>query len=143
MLRFTIYVPHIRDFCTVCAGADLLEAQGVIKIMLKKNRCGGMRPVRSHQRSLHRTAQNRTPLHRTSPRTSSRILRHPTPSCFTSFIGKPAPGGYRDGNFVFELCATECLVEMQILIREFADIKSEAHESYEVSEGVVGFCALS
>ena len=49
-----------------------------------------------------------------------------------SFIGPPAPGGYRDGNFVFELCATECLVEMQILIQEFADIKSEAHESYEV-----------
>ena len=59
------------------------------------------------------------------------------------FIGPAASGGYRDGNFVFELCATECLVEMQILIREFADIKSEAHESYEVSEGVVGFCALS
>ena len=37
---------------------------------------------------------------------------------------------------MFELCATECLVEMQILIREFADIKSEAHESYEVSESV-------
>ena len=33
---------------------------------------------------------------------------------------------------MFELCATECLVEMQILIQEFADIKSEAHESYEV-----------
>ena len=87
------------------------------------------------------------------------------------FIGPAASGGYRDGNFVFELCATECLVEMQILIQEvglgargistltaiassspspspspspqFADIKNEAHESYEVREGVVGFCALS
>lgn len=56
---------------------------------------------------------------------------HP-PTHPPSFIGPPAPGGYRDGNFVFELCATECLVEMQILIQEFADIKSEAHESYEV-----------
>ena len=51
------------------------------------------------------------------------------------FIGPAASGGYRDGNFVFELVATECLGEMQILIREFADIKSEAHESYEVREG--------
>ena len=46
--------------------------------------------------------------------------------------GKPAPGGYRDGNFVFELCWTECLCECQILIQEFADVKEEAHESYEV-----------
>ena len=59
------------------------------------------------------------------------------------FIGPAASGGYRDGNFVFELCATECLVEMQILIREFADIKSEAHESYEVRECVVKLGALS
>ena len=39
MLRFTIYVPGIADFCTVCAGAEVLEAQGVIKVMLTKNRC--------------------------------------------------------------------------------------------------------
>ena len=73
------------------------------------------------------------------------FLRRPPPldPPTTRFIGPPAPGGYRDGNFVFELVATECLVEMQILIREFADIKSEAHESYEVRRGVVEFCVLS
>ena len=48
------------------------------------------------------------------------------------FIGKSAPGGYRDGNFVFELLETECLVEMQILIVEYARIKEHAHTSYEV-----------
>ena len=75
-----------------------------------------------------------SPLHRpiatfASPHLPHGTLTHPP---IRSFIGPPAPGGYRDGNFVFELCATECLVEMQILIQEFADIKSEAHESYEV-----------
>ena len=44
---------------------------------------------------------------------------------------------------MFELCATECLVEMQILIQEFADIKSEAHESYEVGAWVCGFVGES
>ena len=37
---------------------------------------------------------------------------------------------------MFELRETECLVEMQILIKEFADIKSEAHESYEVRRAI-------
>ena len=40
------------------------------------------------------------------------------------FIGKSAPGGYRDGNFVFELLETECLVEMQILIVETPESKN-------------------
>ena len=48
------------------------------------------------------------------------------------FQGYLASGGYRDMNMVFELCWTECLCECQILIQEFADIKEEAHESYEV-----------
>ena len=39
VLRFAIYVPGIADFCTVCAGADLLEKNGVIKVLLRKNRC--------------------------------------------------------------------------------------------------------
>ena len=85
-LRFTVYVPSMADFRVVCRGTEELEAEGVIKVLLKKNR----------------------------------------------FIGKPAPGGYRDGNFVFELCWTETLCECQILLQKFADIKEEAHESYEV-----------
>ena len=115
----------MSEFCEVYAGAELLEAQGVIKVLLKKNRWVGQRvPWRST------TDVSRPP---------------PLDPPATRFIGPPAPGGYRDGNFVFELVATECLVEMQILIREFADIKSEAHESYEVSEsvGVVELSALS
>ena len=39
------------------------------------------------------------------------------------------------------MCATESLVEMQILIQEFADIKSEAHESYEV--GTIVDCRMT
>ena len=39
MLRFTIYVPNIADFVVLCAGTELLEKQGVIKVLLKKNRC--------------------------------------------------------------------------------------------------------
>lgn len=69
-----------------------------------------------------------------------RLFSHtPSDPPATRFIGPPAPGGYRDGNFVFELCETECLCEMQILIREFAEIKEEAHESYEVRSQQVAY----
>ena len=38
----------------------------------------------------------------------------------------------RDGNFVFYLPQTECLVEMQIHIEEYIEIDEESHVSYEV-----------
>ena len=38
----------MSEFCVVYAGAELLEAQGVIKVLLKKNRWVGQRvPWRS------------------------------------------------------------------------------------------------
>ena len=38
----------------------------------------------------------------------------------------------RDGNFVFYLPQTECLVEVQIHIEEYIEIDEESHVSYEV-----------
>ena len=38
VLRFTIYVKDMAEFCVVYEGAEVLEVQGVIKILLKKNR---------------------------------------------------------------------------------------------------------
>ena len=38
VLRFTIYVKDMAEFCVVYEGAEALEVQGVIKILLKKNR---------------------------------------------------------------------------------------------------------
>ena len=38
MLRFTIYVLDMAEFCTVCKGAEVLEKASVIKVLLKKNR---------------------------------------------------------------------------------------------------------
>ena len=38
VLRFTIYVRDMAEFCMVYEGAEALEARGVIKILLIKNR---------------------------------------------------------------------------------------------------------
>ena len=41
VLRFTIYAKDMAEFCVVYEGAEVLEVQGVIKILLKKNRWVG------------------------------------------------------------------------------------------------------
>ena len=38
VLRFTIYVRDMAEFCVVYEGAEALEAGGVIKMLLIKNR---------------------------------------------------------------------------------------------------------